>query len=190
MNQPNSLAESLAAVGEDGARALQELGLPADATILDVGTGSGKFAIWLATQGFRVLTGEPATDTTHYAGRDWAANAEEAGVRDRIRFEHFDASDMPFEPESFDAVFFFGVLHHIDELLRSDVLRESLRVTKQGGAVVLFEPREDWLKKMWENDPGHPAAAIPSSYLSDPDIRERHIAGTRMDVYIYRRAAR
>lgn len=184
------LGESFAAVADDGALALNELRLPPDAAVLDVGTGNGKFAIYLASQGFRVLTGEPDTDTSRYAGKDWAANAEKAGVRNRIFFEPFDASNMPFDANAFDAVFFFGVLHHIDELLRSDVLRESLRVTKQGGAVVLFEPREDWLKKMWENDPGHPAAAIPSSYLSDPDIRERHIAGTRMDVYIYRRAAR
>jgi ubiquinone/menaquinone biosynthesis C-methylase UbiE len=189
MNQPNSLAESLAAVGEDGTRALQELGLPADATILDVGTGSGKFAIWLATQGFRVLTGEPATDTTHYAGRDWAANAEEAGVRDRIRFEHFDASDMPFEPESFDAVFFFGVLHHVAENIRGDVFREALRVAKKDGAVVFFEPRKVLLDKMWESDPGHPHAADPSEYLPDPAVHERRVEGSRMNIFIYRHAA-
>jgi SAM-dependent methyltransferase len=186
MNQPHSLAESLAAVGEDGARALQELALPADAAILDVGTGNGKFAIWLATQGFRVLTGEPATDTTHYAGRDWAANAEEAGVRNRIHFEHFDASDMPFEPGSFDAVFFFGVMHHVDESIRGDVFREALRVVKKDGSVVFFEPRKALLEKMWESDPGHPHAADPSDYLPDPNVQEQRIEGSRMDVFIYR----
>ena len=175
MNQPHSLAESLAAVGEDGARALQELALPADAAILDVGTGNGKFAIWLATQGFRVLTGEPATDTTHYAGRDWAANAEEAGVRDRIHFEHFDASDMPF-----------GVMHHVDESIRGDVFREALRVVKKDGSVVFFEPRKALLEKMWESDPGHPHAADPSDYLPDPNVQEQRIEGSRMDVFIYR----
>jgi 2-polyprenyl-3-methyl-5-hydroxy-6-metoxy-1,4-benzoquinol methylase len=60
------------AVSRDGARALNELGLPADAAILDVGTGNGYFAIYLASQGYRVLTGEPSTDKSHYAGKDWA----------------------------------------------------------------------------------------------------------------------
>ena len=49
------------AVSGDGQRALQELGLPPDAAILDVGTGNGNFAIYLALQGFQVLTGEPST---------------------------------------------------------------------------------------------------------------------------------
>ncbi len=185
MNQPHSLAESLAAVGEDGTVALRELNLPADAAVLDVGTGNGKFAIWLAMQGFDVLTGEPATDTTRYAGKDWAANAEEMGVRDKIRFEHFDASDIPFEPGSFDAVFFFGVLHHVDEAARADVFREALRIVKKGGAVVFFEPRRELLEKMWESDPGHPHAADPSSYRPDSGVREQRIDGTRMDIFIY-----
>ena len=187
MNQPHTLAESLAAVGEDGAVVLRELGLRPDAAVLDVGTGNGKFAIWLATQGFHVLTGEPATDTSHYAGRDWEVNAEETGVRHSIDFRHFDASDMPFDSGSFDAVFFFGVLHHVDEEIRSDVFREALRVAKKDGAVVFFEPRKDLLEKMWEHDPGHPHAANPADYLPDPDVREQRIEGSRMDMFIYRR---
>src|SRR6202008_504032 len=73
------------AVAGDGVRALNELGLPPDAAILDVGTGNGNFAIYLASQGFQVLTGEPSTDRSHYAGRDWALNAKKAGVLDKIR---------------------------------------------------------------------------------------------------------
>src|SRR4051812_986800 len=106
------------AVAGDGARALEELGLAKDGAILDVGTGKGNFAIFLALQGYRVLTGEPSTDTSQYAGQAWAANAEKVGVLDRIRFEHFEASRMPFASEAFDAVFFFGVLHHIDKSVR------------------------------------------------------------------------
>jgi hypothetical protein len=51
-----------------------------------------------------VLTGEPSTDRSHYAGRDWALNAKRAGVLDKIRFQAFDASKLPFESEAFDAV--------------------------------------------------------------------------------------
>src|SRR4051812_22546040 len=85
-------------VAGDGGLALRELGLPAGAAVLDVGTGAGNFAIFLALQGYRVVTGEPGTDTSRYAGQDWASNAENVGVRDRIRFEPFDAGNMPFEP--------------------------------------------------------------------------------------------
>src|SRR6516164_3543300 len=176
------------AVSEDGGRALKELRLPPDAAILDVGTGNGNFAIYLASQGFQVLTGEPSTDRSHYAGKDWALNAKKVGVLDKIRFEAFDASKLPFESEAFDAVFFFGVLHHVSEHLRGDVLREALRVSKQNGAVVFFEPRMEMLQRLWADDPGHPLAANPSGYLPDASIREHRIEGSFMDIFIYKKA--
>jgi SAM-dependent methyltransferase len=176
------------AVAGDGARALNELGLPSDAAILDVGVGNGYFAIYLAAQGYQVLTGEPATDESHYAGRDWALNAKKVGVLDNIRFEAFDASKLPFESEAFDSVFFFGVLHHIDEGLRTDVFREALRVSKENGVVVFFEPRKEMLERIWVDDPGHPLAVNPANYLPDQTTREHRIEGSLMDIYIYKKA--
>jgi ubiquinone/menaquinone biosynthesis C-methylase UbiE len=183
------LGPRFAAVAGDGALALAELGLTPESAILDVGTGSGNFAIFLAMQGFRVLTGEPATDQSMYAGRDWESLAEKAGVRDRIRFESFDASALPFETGSFDAVFFFGVLHHIAEESRVDVLREALRVAKpSGGAVVFLEPKEEMLRRVRVDDSGHPEAADPSLYLRDAGmVREQRISGSLMDAFLYRR---
>jgi SAM-dependent methyltransferase len=179
------LGSKFDAVSGDGQRALQELGLPPDAAILDVGTGNGNFAIYLASQGFQVLTGEPSTDRSHYAGKDWALKAKRAGVLDKIRFQAFDASKLPFESEAFDAVFFFGVLHHVSEHLRGDVFREALRVSKQDGVVVFFEPRKEMLERLWVDDPGHPLAANPSNYLSDQTIHEHRIEGSFMDIFIY-----
>lgn len=176
-------------IAADGALALKELGLGPDAAILDVGTGKGNFAIFLASQGYQVLTGEPSTDTTHYAGQDWAKKAEAAGVRERIRFQAFDAGDMPFKSGSFDVVFFFGVLHHIEESVRRQVLQEAVRVAKPGGAVVFFEPQPRTLEKLWVDDPGHPLAADPSVYAVDQPVRETRLNGCMMDVYLFRKEA-
>jgi len=181
------LGEKFEGVAGDGLLALAELQLPTDAAILDVGTGKGYFAIFLASQGYRVLTGEPSTDRSHYAGQAWELNAEKAGVRDRIHFEHFDAARMPFAPEAFDAVFFYGVLHHVPAMQRRDVLREAFRVAKQNGAVVFFEPRAELLQRLWADDPGHPQAAKPSDDLPDVPIREGRIEGALMHLFIYRR---
>ena len=177
-----------AAIAKDGAIALRELGLPTDAAILDVGTGEGKFAAYLALQGYDVLTGEPSTDSSHYAGQDWASNAERVGVREKIRFEAFDASEMPFESAAFDAVFFFGVLHHVEEAARKAVVSEALRVSKGAGAVVFFEPRQELLEQIWANDPEHPLPAKPSDYLSGQQVREQQLEGTLMDIFVYRKA--
>jgi SAM-dependent methyltransferase len=183
------LGSNFAAIASDGALALAQLELPRTAKVLDVGTGEGKFAIFLALEGFDVLTGEPSTDATHYAGKDWARNAERAGVRDKIRFRDFSAAATPFEDGAFDAVFFFGVLHHIDEGERRDVLKETVRILNNGGAVVFFEPRKQTLERLWETDPGHPLAANPADYLPDAPLSELRLQGAMMDIFIYRRAA-
>ena len=168
---------------------MKELGLPTGAAILDVGTGSGTFAIYLASQGYQVLTGEPSTDKSRYAGKDWELDTTKAGVLDNIRFEAFDASTLPFESEAFDAVFFFGVLHRIDENVRREVLREALRVSKESGVVVFFEPRQEMPERIRVDDPGHPLPANPSDYLPDQRIRERRIEGSLMNITIYKKAA-
>jgi ubiquinone/menaquinone biosynthesis C-methylase UbiE len=96
---------------------------------------------------------------------------------------------MPFESERFDAVCFFGVLHHIAENERSNALREALRVAKASGAVVFFEPQTALLEKLWLDDPTHPLAANPTDYLADSSIHERRIEGKLMDIFIYRKPA-
>lgn len=177
------------AISDDAVSTLRELNLAPQSEVLDVGTGQAHFAIHLAMQGFDVLTGEPATDTSRYAGREWEQNAEQIGVLDRIRFQAFDASHMPFPDEKYDAVFFFGVLHHIDKELRDSAFREALRVAKARGFVVFFEPKAETLERVWESDPEHPCAAIPSEYASGLDIAETTMTGSLMDIYIYRKAA-
>ncbi len=180
-----TLGGMFATIATDGGKALEMLGLPSGARVLDVGTGSGKFAIFLALQGFDVITGEPATDETRYARQDWEANAAKVGVADRITFTPFDASAMPFDSQAFDAVFFFGVLHHVDEALRGDVFREALRVVKPGGSVVYFEPGQDLLKNIRGKDPGHPDPANPSDYAGDSPASANHMVGSKMDIYTY-----
>ncbi len=176
------------AVSEDASTALRALELNSDSDILDVGTGEAQFAIYLALQGYDVLTGEPATDTSQYAGKDWMDKADKLGVLNHIRFQAFDASDIPFPEKAFDAVFFFGVLHHIDEELRRSVFREALRVMKPDGAIVFFEPKSETLEMVWKSDPDHPVAANPVDYASGLNITASKMTGSLMDIYIFQKA--
>ena len=139
---------------------LQGLGLKKSAEILDVGTGEGRMAITLALNGYKVLTGELEGDESEYAGKNWLAAAKKAEVDHLITFKPFDAEKMPFEDESFDAIFISGTLHHIKD--QQAAFNESARVLKSNGIICIFEPKPRSVAYIRANKfPNHPDGVDP-----------------------------
>lgn len=64
------------------------------------------------------------------------ANSRFPGQAD---FHVFDGGDLPFSENTFDLVFAACVFHHIACAEHDRLLREWLRVLKQGGVAVIFE---------------------------------------------------
>ncbi len=54
-------------------------------------------------------------------------------------FSHYDGKNVPSVDNTFDMVFISCVLHHIDFKEHHIFLRESLRILKPGGTLVIFE---------------------------------------------------
>jgi len=168
-------------------KVIQDLKLPDEAKILDVGTGPGSMAIVLALNGYEVLTGEPEDDHSIYAKEDWLNSAKKVKVDHLIRFKAFDAKDMPFERHTFDAIFFLGSFHHIDNDHRCGVLKECIRVSKPRAIICFFEPNQNAIKIIKDNDALHPSAANPEEYIQGIHLASKKIEGDFFDAFIFQK---
>jgi ubiquinone/menaquinone biosynthesis C-methylase UbiE len=113
---------------------IRKADLRAQDRILDVGTGSGVVALAAAQR----VTGAGSVVGIDLSGGQLAvarANAHQAGLEDRVRFETADAEALPFENQSFDAVLtLFALLHFPNP---EQALAEMFRVLKPGGRLAI-----------------------------------------------------
>jgi ubiquinone/menaquinone biosynthesis C-methylase UbiE len=94
-------------------------------TVLDVGCGTGLF--------LELFNSE-------YTGVDINAEyIEMARKKGRGCYLAADATNLPFEAESYDMVFTVGVLHHLDLNNREMMLHEMSRVCKTGGHILIVD---------------------------------------------------
>jgi len=100
---------------------------------LDIGTGKGLMAMALARQGLEVVSVDPDADEQALA----FLLAAEAGLADRIRFFHGDASVLPYSEDHFGCAALVDVLHHLQDPV--PVLGETARVLRPSGIVILAD---------------------------------------------------
>ena len=186
-NAKEILGEKYSFSAVDTNQVIQELKVPKNAKILDVGTGMGSLAITLALNGYRVLTGEPRDDDSIYAKQNWQDNAKKVNVDHLIEFKAFDAKDIPYDDSSFDAIFSLGTFHHIDEFNRIKVLQEFIRTTKFNAIICFFEPNQKAIKMMRESDASHPDAADPNEYIQGLNLTSRKIEGSNFDAFVFQK---
>jgi SAM-dependent methyltransferase len=104
--------------------------LPAPpATVADIGGGPGRYALWLADLGYRVIHRDlmplHVNQVTAAAGPD---SSIESGVA--------DARELDLADASVDAVLLLGPLYHLErEPDRLQTLREARRIVRPGGVV-------------------------------------------------------
>ena len=164
---------------------LQNLSLDKNAKILDVGTGQGRMAIILALNNYKVITGEPEGDNTEYAKRDWLANAKKVKVDHLINFFHFNAENMAFENEYFDAIFLWGALHHIEN--KSSAFKEFIRTTKPRGIICIFEPNLKGIEIMRKRFPSHPDAVDPRIFAKDYNLLLEMKNSPLFDAFVFKK---
>jgi SAM-dependent methyltransferase len=96
---------------------------------LEIGAGTGYFTLNLMRAG--VIRSGVASDISPGMLRALSASAEDLGLE--VETAACEASQLPFEDDSFDLVFGHAVLHHLPDL--PGAFREFRRVLRPGGVV-------------------------------------------------------
>lgn len=110
------------------------VGITADMSVLDIGSGIGGPARFLAeTYGCRV-TGVDLSDSFVEAARYLTART---GQSDRISFQTANALDLPFDKGTFDVVLLQHVAMNISD--RPSLYKEIRRVLTSGGRFATFD---------------------------------------------------
>lgn len=120
---------------EESSEIPQLLELRPDSSVLEMGCGSGGYALHLAEKaGCRLVGIDINEPGVHNANQLALAR----GLASQVRFEQWDASKtLPFDDSTFDAVFANDVLCHLSG--RARVLGEMCRVLKPGGRLLFSD---------------------------------------------------
>ena len=121
--------------------------LPSEARVLDIGGGPGRYAIWLAQRGHRVVLADLSPELLSIA----RAKIVQAGVEAMVEeIVEADACDLSlWADDSFDAVLSLGPFYHLpDAEDRHSAAAELGRVLRPGGpAFVALMPRYAFLRR-------------------------------------------
>ena len=128
-------------------RLLDEHGWRGDEQVLDVGCGRGLVAVGAAR---RLGPGGTVHGLDLWQARDLSdnspgsamANAEAAGVADRLVIDTGDMRAMPYADARFDVIASMTAIHNIDDKPgRTLAMTEIWRVTKPGGEILIYDIR-------------------------------------------------
>lgn len=121
----------------------KEIELIAGGKVLDIGSNDGTFSnvILNKTSAKELIGIDVVKRTTNWANKHWRKTG-------KMKFIVADAHQLPFERETFDAVFAMEVLEHVFDPLK--VLKEIKRVLKKDGYAIFLVPSDNYLfKSIW-----------------------------------------
>lgn len=113
---------------------VSQVRVPAEATVLDVATGTGAVALEVVQRyGCRVV----GIDQSHEMLEEARARIDRAGLASQIELLHGRAEELPFRDGRFTAATFTYLLRYVEEPLAA--MREVARVVRPGGTVGSLE---------------------------------------------------
>ena len=137
--------------------------------ILDVGTGTGFFAVLLAQQGHRV----EGIDLTPAMLEEARTLAKQRNLD--ITFREMDAQNLAYPDDTFDVVISRNLTWTLPDPQRA--YAEWFRVLKPGGVLLNFDA--NWYRYLWDED-AQAAHTQDRENLQASDVRDE-TAGTDVD---------
>jgi SAM-dependent methyltransferase len=111
------------------------LAIGLDSKVLEIGFGSGRYAIYLAERTGCRVTG---LDINEHGVHSACEFARANGLSSRVEFRRHNVTEgLPFADATFDAVYANDVLCHVKG--RESVLREAHRVLRPGGRILFSD---------------------------------------------------
>lgn len=110
--------------------------IPADARVLDVGTGGGQLALLLAEDGVRDIVGVDLSPVILEVA-EYRRLTRSQGALNNVTFRQAAAQTLPFGDEWFDVAICRLVLDHTQK--PDAILQEMARVLKIGGVLILAD---------------------------------------------------
>lgn len=157
----------------------ERLALEPGMSVLDLGSGTGLFALYLAARlGCRVVASDVADHCLEWQRQ--AAKRVGMSLEPGSEFEvrEIDSREIPFEANTFDRVINLGSIEHIpghgDKLTAS----EMARVCKPGGRLVLSVP---YAREYTEDETPSHYCGFERRY-DEATLRERIIDASRLPV--------
>ena len=153
--------------------------IKAHSRVLDVGCGIGGPARTLASEYGCDVVG---IDIVEEYCRAATLFTERVGLTDKVRFQHGNALDVPFENEVFDVVWFEHSLPNIEAT--KVAIGEAGRVLRPGGTLALYE--------LCAGSGGEPVFPVPwasdasLSYLDPPERLREDILSRGFDEIAWR----
>lgn len=114
---------------------IEQANIKSGQRILDIGCGTGTFAVLLKRLSPNVEV--IGLDPDPKALRRAKTKATRAGVL--VQFDQGFSDELPYESNSFDRVFSSLMFHHLEEQTRERTLTEVVRVLRPGGSLHLLD---------------------------------------------------
>lgn len=119
-------------VEAENSQMLAMLALPADASVLEIGCGTGRFARAAAANGLKAAAADVSAAMLEYVGH----RAKADGLRG-LETRHAGFLTLDFPDSSFDAVVSGAALHHLPDAWKLPAMLNVARMLKPGGQLIL-----------------------------------------------------